>query len=202
MTEASAFAGAVLTGGASRRMGRDKALVPWRGSPLVASAVGALVGAGASSVCCVGGDRASLEAAGLIAVADRHQGQGPLGGLLTALQWARDSARCPVVVVLTCDLPDIIDEDVTMMLHALLGRAEADVAAPLLDSRPQFLSAAYRVTRALAILQAAFAEGERAVRRACAALTVETIRPQVPDRLRDADTPEQLSSRRGLTSRR
>jgi molybdenum cofactor guanylyltransferase len=190
------FAGAVLSGGSSRRMGRDKALVPWRGAPLAAVAVTALRRAGATSVHCVGGDRPALEAHGLTVLADRHPGEGPLGGILTALV----EADAPVLVVLTCDLPDVSAADVRAVLAALEASPESAVAAPLLDGRPQFLSAAYRVADTVGVLQAAFDAGERAVRRACAPLPVTSIEPPAPDRLRDADTPQQLARRRGLAS--
>ena len=95
------FAGAVLTGGASRRMGTDKALVEVDGRALALRVADALRAAGASRVVAVGGDLERLQALGLEAVPDLHPGEGPLGGILTALA-ATDQ---DVVVVLACDLP-------------------------------------------------------------------------------------------------
>ncbi len=42
MSRAPSFAGVVLSAGASSRMGRDKALLPWRGSTFLESAIGLL----------------------------------------------------------------------------------------------------------------------------------------------------------------
>jgi molybdopterin-guanine dinucleotide biosynthesis protein A len=86
--------GAVLTGGASRRMGRDKALVEVHGRALVAVAADALRAAGAEVVLTIGGDADALVAAapGTRPVADLHPAEGPLGGLLTAFAAARHHA--------------------------------------------------------------------------------------------------------------
>ena len=52
-----AFAGAVLTGGRSSRMGRDKATLPVDGVPMAARVADALRRAGAEPVLAVGGDQ-------------------------------------------------------------------------------------------------------------------------------------------------
>ena len=92
----------ILAGGASARMGRDKALLPFRGEPLAARAAaalrpltGSLVFAGAA------GNAAALRAFALGRVAvDAAPFEGPLMGLRAAL----DLARAPVLVA-ACDAP-------------------------------------------------------------------------------------------------
>ncbi|WP_434127450.1 molybdenum cofactor guanylyltransferase, partial [Enterococcus faecium] len=54
------FAGAVLTGGDSRRMGTDKALIEVDGGPLARRVANALRAAGADPVIAVGGDLEAL----------------------------------------------------------------------------------------------------------------------------------------------
>ena len=185
------FAGAVLCGGASRRMGRDKAFADLHGEPLVLVAVRALRGAGADRVAAVGGDGPALAALGLDVVADDHPGEGPLGGLISALRWA------PVdpLVVLSCDLVALGAEEVRAVLERLGSEPGADVAAPLRDGQPQFLTGAYR-RRCLGPLEERFRQGERAVRRAVAdcGLTLVTVEGLGVERLADVDTPAELAA--------
>lgn len=182
------FEGVVLTGGASRRMGRDKALIPLAdGRPLARVAADALLAGGATRVRAIGGE-GRLAPAGLTVVADRYPGEGPLGGLLTALATAREA----LIVVLTCDLPAISGVEVKALAQAMAGQPQATVTAALRGGRPQFLTACYR-SSALATLQAAFDGGERSVRGAVEALTLVEVAGLDEFRLGDADTPEALA---------
>ncbi len=61
----AAFSGAILTGGRSSRMGRDKALIEIDGEAMVLIAQRALLDAGASQVVTIGGDAVALAALGL-----------------------------------------------------------------------------------------------------------------------------------------
>jgi len=94
-------AGAVLTGGTSRRMGRDKATLEIDGVAMARRVADALIAAGCAPVVAVGGDATRLGAIGIPVVDDDWPGEGPLGGIITAL---RHSERAAVVVA-ACDLP-------------------------------------------------------------------------------------------------
>lgn len=134
-------AGAVLTGGASRRMGRDKATLPIAGGPMAERVVRALRDGGLDPVCCVGG--AGLP--GLELLADEGApGRGPMGGVRTALAWAA-GAGAPIVVVLACDLPDAHADGVRAVVQALLAAPGSLVAVPVVDGRLEPLHAAWRV---------------------------------------------------------
>ncbi|MEZ5233982.1 MAG: NTP transferase domain-containing protein [Acidimicrobiales bacterium] len=127
------FRGAVLTGGASRRMGTDKALLEIGGRALASIAAHALLDAGARRVDCIGGDLAALRGLGLQVRPDRHPGEGPLGALADALRPPPDEAAAWVgeaVMVLTCDLPLIDAATIAPIVAALAADPEADVAAP------------------------------------------------------------------------
>ena len=135
-----AFTGVVLTGGAGRRMPSSypaKPLVLLAGAPLVSYPLVALIAAGASKVLAIGGDQTSLEALGLIFVADTSPGRGPLGGITRALEIATDD----LAVVLACDTPFVTKATIVRLLEAADGQ---DGATATLDGRREPLIAAYR----------------------------------------------------------
>ena len=156
--------GAVLTGGASRRMGTDKAAL------MAHVAVAALRDAGIDEVVKIGGVTGD--------VPDDHPGEGPLGGIITALRQSSDD----VVMVLACDLP-LIDGSTVAAVVAALG-PDDDAAAP--HGEP--LCAAYRRS-CLPMLERLFADGERSPRRALSSLRVATVEVPDPTRLADRDAP-------------
>ena len=94
-------AGFVLVGGKSSRMGRDKALLPYRERTL-AEAVATVLATSAVPVSLIG-DPAKYSQLGFPVYPDLHPGLGPLSGLQTALtlqiaEWN---------LVIACDLPHI-----------------------------------------------------------------------------------------------
>src|SRR6056297_1730455 len=93
------FEVAILTGGRSRRIGRDKALMEFGDRRLVEVAGQAAAAAGASRIFTVGGDRDALTRLGYEWVPDRWPGEGPLGGIVTALSETTGDR----VAVLACD---------------------------------------------------------------------------------------------------
>lgn len=116
-------AGAVLTGGASRRMGTDKALIEVRGRALALTVAEALAGAGCEPVWCQGGDEAALAVLGLDVVGDEYPGEGPLVASLSALRRAGGE-----VVVAACDLPELDARAVAAMLAPSLAGRHVAVA--------------------------------------------------------------------------
>jgi len=156
-----------------------------------ARVVDALRHAGAFEVLTIGGDVQSLK---LMSGADRsipdfHPGEGPLGGIITALS----SASSDIVVVFACDTPDIDRTTVELLLRALAESRRAGVAAAIVGGRQQPLTGAWRVAIALPLLIDGFAKGERAPRyllARCGVVDVEGI----PDgAVTDLDRPEDLA---------
>jgi molybdopterin-guanine dinucleotide biosynthesis protein A/rhodanese-related sulfurtransferase len=169
-------------------MGRDKALITVGERALIELAVAALKDGGAASVVVVGGDRGALGALGLEVIADDHPGEGPLGGILTAL---RHGAGADVIVVLPCDLVCPSGAAVRDVVDAL-ATTSADVVVPVVEDQPEWLHAAWRPT-ALGGLRAAFAGGERAIHRAASLIDVAYHHGLEPSAVRDADEPHEVT---------
>ena len=146
--------GFVVAGGRSRRMGRDKALLPWGEGTLLDHAVRRL-----RSVCaevhilCGSEDRYADR--GLVVHRDTFAEAGPLAGVfagLSTLPGPHDLA-----LFLAVDLPLVP----VALLRALREAAPGhDAAVPLGSAGPQPLCAAYRATCRAAI-EARLAQGER-----------------------------------------
>jgi molybdopterin-guanine dinucleotide biosynthesis protein A len=183
------FAGAVLTGGASTRMGRDKALLPHGGSPLAVRVAHVLELAGAEAVVAVGGDLEGLRALGLTAIADPRQGQGPLAGIAAALQRV---GTADIVAVLACDLPAASPIAVRAVVEALAADPAAHVAVPVVAGRIQPLHAAWRRS-ALPAVEAALDAGDGAVRFVLEALGATTVPGLDPAWFANANHPADLA---------
>ena len=179
------FAGAVLTGGRSRRMGRDKALLVVGERPMAARAADALRGAGADPVVAVGGDAPALAVAGLDVIPDLHPSEGPLGGLLTVFAALVDH---DLVAVIATDLPDVTSELLTRLVDDL-GDDDAVFAAA---DRLEPLCGVWRVATCQPVVAKAFADGERAVHRAVVPLRHHTVSAPA-HLLRNVNEPDDLA---------
>jgi molybdopterin-guanine dinucleotide biosynthesis protein A/rhodanese-related sulfurtransferase len=155
------FTGAVLAGGRSTRMGVDKATL------FADRVVAALEAAGASEV--------------LVVRDDDQPGNGPLGGIATALR----AAAHDVVVVLACDLPDVHPDGIRAVVDALTPIA--DVALP--HGEP--LHAAWRRATLPEVL-AAIVRGDLAVRAVLDRLRVVNVEGIDRRWLRNVNTPADL----------
>ncbi|WP_162551153.1 molybdenum cofactor guanylyltransferase [Paenibacillus tepidiphilus] len=121
--------GVILAGGASRRMGTDKALLEAGGRPLLAVCVSVLSRvAGPVVIACGPEVREGYRFLGLPQVPDRYPGLGPLAGLQAALTAAPASAEW--IAVLACDLPLVPEELLHCMLELARGRAGLQAVVP------------------------------------------------------------------------
>jgi len=158
-------------------MGRDKARLPFRGADLV-SAVASAVALAAGSATLIGHPV-------LPSVPDRYPGQGPLGGILTALY--HSTSDCCLVVA--CDMPEI---DAAFLVR-LVERASQVTGTVILpygpDGMPQPLCAVYPRS-ALAVMDGHFAAGVRKVTDAFAGVVVEPLRVAELSIFQNVNTPE------------
>jgi molybdenum cofactor guanylyltransferase len=167
-------------------MGRDKALVAFRGRPLAAYGFNALREAGATRTLAIGGDGPALVEIGYEAVADRHPGEGPLGGVLTALN-ASDTA---LMAILACDQP-AVDAALILELLSTLETVDADAAVVAVAGRHHPLPMAIRASAATHLL-AAYRAGERSLVGALRSLRVQALARQTDATVFDLDDPADL----------
>ena len=139
MTRPVRVSAAILVGGKSRRMGTDKALIDVGGFPLIQRVLRA-VRPLTSDLMLVGSGAERFAGHGQRPVADLTVGDGPLGGIYSALR----AARFEHCLVLACDMPFLN----TRLLHHLCQRAqEWDALVPrLADGHLEPLHALYART--------------------------------------------------------
>jgi molybdopterin-guanine dinucleotide biosynthesis protein A len=183
---------ALLTGGASSRMGRDKAHVEIDGLP-AASHISRLLAGLFEEVLIVGGDPPA--AACGRRVADPEGPQCPLRGIAGALA----AASCERVLVVATDLP-LVTAD---LLLALVAWPEADAVVPRTARGPHPLCALYRREPVLSVARARLADGRLALRGLLDAIDTVTLEEADlarvdPDgtALLNVNTPEDLACAR------
>jgi molybdopterin-guanine dinucleotide biosynthesis protein A len=186
--ERVSFAGAVLTGGRSRRMGRDKATLPVDGVPLGRRVADVLLAAGASEVVGVGGDVEVLTDALGMEILDDLLGEGPLGGVALALE---HFATADAVAVLGCDLVGADPAGVRALVAALDAAPAAVVAVPVQGGVRQVMHSVWRPAAA-GFVRHALDAGDRSVQSVLDRLQVVEVRDLDPAWLRDADLPDDL----------
>jgi molybdenum cofactor guanylyltransferase len=163
-------------------MGRPKALIAVEGLPMVVRVAAALVAGGCAPVRVVG-DTLLPDDVEYPLVADRWPGEGPLGGVITALIDAGGD-----VVVAACDLPDLDSATV----RAIRDAPDADRAAAVVATTDRLEPALARWNhRALDQLMATFERGERALHAAIAGLDIVEVTVD-PAAMRNVNTPGDL----------
>ena len=178
-----AFSALLLAGGRSRRMGRDKATLPWQGRTLLEHMSHLLARAGAKRVW-----RSGLHA-GPDGLADVEPDLGPIGGLLSLAEKAPDGLYLAVPV----DMP-LLDGN---LLHRLLAAlVEADRTVGSVCFGPHVLPLALRlddVGRSAIRAVAARPASERSLRALQHALNgiVLALPDGFESALSNCNTPEQ-----------
>jgi molybdopterin-guanine dinucleotide biosynthesis protein A len=152
MTEAAVAVGFAVAGGASRRMGRDKALLPWGDATLLDHTLDRLREPCADVRILCGPEPRYAHRRVPIHV-DLLAGAGPLAGVLTALR----AIEAGYALVLAVDLPFVPPA----LLHALLALAPGhDVVVPVTADGPHPLCAVY-ARACIGAIEGCLARGER-----------------------------------------
>jgi molybdenum cofactor guanylyltransferase len=185
----------VLTGGQSRRLGRDKATLALGGTTL-AERTARLVASVVSIAVEVGPG-----VSGLAAVSEAPAGSGPLGAIAAGYAWltaAGLAPRAPCLVV-ACDLPHLTRS----VLETLATWPTETSVLPQIAGQDQPLCARWSWTD-LAAAAARFDAGERSLRslpeRASATRLDDEVWGEAVGAFADLDTPDDLR-RLGLRGR-
>ena len=123
------IAGAILAGGeASRYGGVAKGMLPLpNGQPMIDRIIGKVASARIDPIVIMANDPAPYSRCGRRILPDRVPGQGPLGGIATAL--AHFEASHDAVLFMPCDLPGIGSAQVGALCDAFARGAAPIVAA-------------------------------------------------------------------------
>jgi molybdopterin-guanine dinucleotide biosynthesis protein A len=175
-------AGFVLVGGASRRMGRDKALLPL-GSTTMVEEIAAKVRSATGNVTLIGPVEKYAHL-GLPIVPDAIENCGPIGGLYTALKMTQSDWN----LIVACDMPDVTE----LFLKQLLHEADADCIVPELNGKLDPLCAVYH-RRLLAAAESAIQH--KSLKMQDFISTIRTSRWPISAPLGNMNTPADWSAR-------
>jgi len=188
--------GIVLAGGASARLGQDKALVEVAGRTLVERVVDVLCSL-VSEIVLVTPSPERLAWLGLPVVGDVYPGIGTLGGLHAGLS----AIENPYGLVVGCDMPFL---NRSLLTYMISQRGDAEVIMPQVGRFYEPLHALY-ARSALPVLEERIRAGERRIRQACEGLRTRYILEDEiaafdPDHLSffNVNTPEDLERARAL----
>jgi molybdenum cofactor guanylyltransferase len=164
--------GYVQAGGGSTRFGKDKALVEFGGKTMLRQTT-ELVTSVCGAAIIVAAEGKYLDTPAPL-LADRWPGQGPLGGILTALQSsALRGSESIWNLIVSCDMPFLTRE----WLQFLCQRAERSAAQIVVAESADGLEplcACWKTVSAPAV-QAAFGSGVRKVTEAMKCLPMELL---------------------------
>lgn len=192
MTTTVPLAGIILAGGASRRMGRDKATLPYEGTTLVERMVSVLAPR-CAPIFVIAAPGQALPNLDAEILRDEVRGVGPLLATGRGLRAAAE-AGSELAFVAAVDMPlltaDLIDE-----LAGPAVRLGADVVLPW-DGRDHYLAGVYRTALAGRVAELV-AAGERSMR--ALVERVDTQRIVMPEQrsLLNVNTAADLAAIRG-----
>jgi molybdopterin-guanine dinucleotide biosynthesis protein A len=185
--------GLVLTGGRSRRMGLDKALLQRDGDTQLARAVQVLQGELDKVFVSVREDQAGeSQRARFPQIVDRYDGMGPVAGILSALEFDRNAAW----LVVACDLPNLDTATVRYLLDHRSGSNPVTAFRSSSDGMPEPLCAVYEPA-SLTAIKAFVDEGLHCPRKMLIRSDTHLLEQPNPHALDNVNTPEDLQRAAG-----
>ena len=128
---------AIIAGGKSVRMGRDKAFVKLAGKPLIQHVIERSQNLGQTETILIANQPERYRHLDLPVFSDVCPNKGSLGGIYTALTHAQN----PHTLVIACDMPFIKSELLRFMIAQICDAV--DIVVPRVDGYPQGLHAIY-----------------------------------------------------------
>ncbi|MCI0521799.1 MAG: molybdenum cofactor guanylyltransferase [Chloroflexi bacterium] len=141
----------IQAGGESRRMGQDKALMPFLGQTLIHRVLARLEPLQATEILVTTNRPENYLFLDLPLIPDRLPGRGALGGLFTALS----AARQPLAAVVACDMPFASAGLLIAAQGRLLADATLQAVIPASPQGTEPFHAVYRREACLPLVQAA-----------------------------------------------
>ena len=141
-----AMSAVILCGGHSRRMGRDKAGLPWGDGTLLGAMLCALSSLDEAYLSADCAERYSSHACRV--VEDQYPNSGPLGGLCSALL----ACRTPLLFAVACDMPLVTSAVAEALRERITPHAQSAVPRDA-SGRIHPLCALYRRTAAPVLVQ-------------------------------------------------
>lgn len=184
----------IQAGGESRRMGKDKALIPFLGRTMIECVLGRISNL-ADEVLVTTNKPESYAFLGLRLVPDVIPGRGALGGLYTALS----AAGQPLVAVVACDMP-FVSLELLAYERDLLNQGGYDAVIPRTQGGTEPFHAVYQREACLPLVEAVIQADKWRVDAWYASANVrllspEETRPYDPQGLAfwNVNTPEELA---------
>ena len=128
---------AIIAGGKSSRMGRDKAFVELAGKPMIRHVIERSRNLGQTETILIANQPERYQHLGLPVFSDVCPNKGSLGGIYTALTCAQN----PHTLVIACDMPFIKTELLRFMIAQISDAI--DIVVPRVGGYPQGLHAIY-----------------------------------------------------------
>lgn len=144
----------IQAGGESRRMGQDKALMPFLGNPLIQRVVDRLSPI-ADEVILTTNSPDEYRFLGFDLFTDLIPGRGALGGLYTALT----CAKFPLTAVVACDMP-FASPPLIQAMSRLIDQEGLDVVIPDSGGGLEPMHAVFRRETCIPAIQSAIEDGK------------------------------------------
>ena len=175
----------ILAGGKSSRMGSDKAFLPWGETTFLGQIINAVLPL--TGEIYLSGDDARLHDFGLPVIQDLRPDEGPV----TALASCFPQIKTELVLLLSCDVPQIKTQDLQVLLNTV--KPEFDMTMFSFQNRALPLVAVY-ARSSFAAFEKAFHHGERKLFNVREKLKTQTIIYEGIDGLMNVNTRKEYDA--------